>query len=34
MVVHFKRQRVHTLRVICFGTDMDEQVYTFAEIFG
>ena len=34
IVVDFKRQRVHTLRVICFGTDMDEQVYTFAEIFG
>ena len=34
IVVDFKRQRVHALRVICFGTDMDEQVYTFAEIFG
>ena len=34
IIVDFKRQRVHTLRVICFGTDMDEQVYTFAEIFG
>lgn len=34
IIVDFKRQRVRTLRVICFGTDMDEQVYTFAEIFG